>query len=291
MSAPPHAALGSDDWSWQKDPGTMARLWRASINAQAALPEVLWSVGLRGLNDYPYPCSTPQVCPPPPRARPARAFLGALGSPPLARVQDCGRQISEAMANQTAWVRAVQVRRKGRGAWPARRCHPPTRASLRLAPLLAQPNASLVTYMWSEALGLLTAGLLVIPEGVRVIFTDAGTQGLPSFSRLPASLPACLRAWQARAGPASYRLSRPSPAGAGFIRTDANFSAYAHGVYYHTAMYDGNANQLTEMGAAAATGPPSPPRCPPTAAPALPLPPRSPRRPHRRAARRGDAEG
>ena len=39
----------------------MARLWRASIDAQAALPEVLWSVGLRGLNDYPYPCATPQV--------------------------------------------------------------------------------------------------------------------------------------------------------------------------------------------------------------------------------------
>jgi hypothetical protein len=93
-------------------------------------------------------------------------------------LQDCGAQISQAMANQTAWIRAVQ------------------------------PNASLVTYMWDEALGLLTKGLLVIPEGVRVLFTDAG---------------------------------------AGFILTDTNFSTYAHGVYYHTAMYNGNANQLTEM--------------------------------------------
>ena len=61
----------------------MAKLWRSSIAAQQSLPEVLWSVGLRGLNDYAYPCTTPQ---------------------------DCGLQISEAMANQTEWIRAVQVR-------------------------------------------------------------------------------------------------------------------------------------------------------------------------------------
>ena len=54
--------LSQGDWSWTKDPGSMAALWQAAIAAQAALPEVLWSVGLRGLNDYAYPCSTPQVC-------------------------------------------------------------------------------------------------------------------------------------------------------------------------------------------------------------------------------------
>ncbi len=45
---------------------------------------------------------------------------------------------------------------------------------LPLSLILLQPNASIVTYMWDEALGLLTSGLLVIPEGVRVLFTDAG---------------------------------------------------------------------------------------------------------------------
>ena len=54
--------MSQGDCSWTKDPGSMAALWQASIAAQAALPEVLWSVGLRGLNDYAYPCSTPQVC-------------------------------------------------------------------------------------------------------------------------------------------------------------------------------------------------------------------------------------
>jgi hypothetical protein len=81
----------------------------------------------------------------------------------------------------------------------------PSRCTLSVT----QPNATLITYMWSEALNLLTAGLLTIPDGVRVIFTDAG---------------------------------------AGFIRTDSNFSSYAHGIYYHTAMYDNAANQLSEMG-------------------------------------------
>jgi hypothetical protein len=144
--------LNTIDWDWTKDPGTMANLWRSSITAQADLPEVLWSVGLRGLNDYSYPCSSDQ---------------------------ECGLLISQAIANQTAWVRAI-----------------------------AGPNATLITYLWDEALAYLTEGYLIIPEGVLVLFTDAG---------------------------------------AGYIRVDGNFSTYADGVYYHTAMYSGAGNQLSEV--------------------------------------------
>ena len=57
-------------------------MWRASIEAQKDIPEVVWSVGLRGLNDEPYPCTLSKAA--------------------------CGAQISEAMGNQTAWIRAVQ---------------------------------------------------------------------------------------------------------------------------------------------------------------------------------------
>ena len=134
----------------------------------------------------------------------------------------------------------------------------------------SQPNASLVTYMWSEALELLTAGLLVIPEGVRVIFTDAGAgveekrggeslvhgRGCARRERKGVKEAAATATVGSQGSSTGERCKRPSlsplsmGAGAGFIRADANFSAYAHGIYYHTAMYDGNANQLTEMGAA-----------------------------------------
>lgn len=109
--------LPSTDWNYDKDPGTMASLWRSAIDAQAALPEVLWSVGLRGLNDYPYPCSTPA---------------------------ECGGLISAAMGNQTQWIRS------------------------------AQPNATILLYLWQEALSYLTDGYLIVPEGVTVVFTDSG---------------------------------------------------------------------------------------------------------------------
>ena len=66
----------------------------------------------------------------------------------------------------------------------------------------------MILYMWQELLELLTAGFLAIPEGVKVVFTDAGS---------------------------------------GYVRLDANWTTWAAGVYYHTAMLDGVANQLTEM--------------------------------------------
>jgi hypothetical protein len=108
--------LPSDQWDWDGHPGLLANMWQGCVAAQAQW-EVVWSVGLRGLNDYAYPCPNPQ---------------------------QCGRVLSEAMANQTAWIRAVQ------------------------------PNATIITYMWDEALQYLEDGYLTIPAGVQIVFTDAG---------------------------------------------------------------------------------------------------------------------
>ena len=147
--------LPHSDWTWRYDPGTMASLYRASIDAivesVGATGEVLWSVGLRGLNDISYQCST---------------------------TAECGREISEAMGNQSAWIRAKQ------------------------------PNATLIYYLWQEDLDYLTEGVLTLPPGVDLVFTDAGS---------------------------------------GFIRVNSNWTKYCSGVYYHTAMLDGQANQLSEM--------------------------------------------
>ena len=151
--------LPSSEWDFARNPAEVSAVWRAAIGAQAAIPEVVWSVGLRGLNDYPYPCS-----------------LGPAG---------CGAQISQAIANQTQWVRAAQ------GA-----------------------GAHLVLYMWDELLELLEGGHLVLPEGVQVVFTDAGQGYMPP--------------------------------------TNGNWSKYCAGIYYHTAMYTGygratGTNQLSEL--------------------------------------------
>ena len=143
--------LPTTDWDYAKDPGTMAAVWRAAISAQKDIPEVIWSTGLRGLNDMSYKCGSPA---------------------------QCGLLISEAMGNQTAWIRAVQ------------------------------PNATVILYLWQELLELLAGGYLVLPAETQIVFTDAGR---------------------------------------GFIRVDSNWSTYCSGVYYHTAMYEGIANQLTEM--------------------------------------------
>ena len=145
--------LSSNDWSWPKNSGTMAALYQSAITAQAGGGEVLWSVGLRGLNDKAYPCSSSITC---------------------------GAQVSAAIGNQTAWIRASPG-----GA-----------------------NASLVFYTWQEDLELLVSGHLFLPPGVHLIFTDAGN---------------------------------------GYIRVNSNWTAFCDGVYYHTAMLNGNANQLSEM--------------------------------------------
>lgn len=45
----------------------------------------------------------------------------------------------------------------------------------------------------------------------------------------------------------SFFESQPSPLTPGFILINANVTSFAHGVYYHTAMFDGAANQLGDM--------------------------------------------
>jgi len=97
----------------------MSMLWRASIAAQAGYPEVVWSTGLRGLNDGSY---------------------GACSGN-----QDCGRQISEVLSNQTAWLAEF-----------------------------GQANATRVLYLWDELLPLITQGDLLVPPGTEIIFADAG---------------------------------------------------------------------------------------------------------------------
>ena len=72
----------------------------------------------------------------------------------------------------------------------------------------AQPDAPMILFMWDELLDLLAKGHLAIPPGVSVVFTDAGD---------------------------------------GFIRVNDNVTRLAAGCYYHTAMMDGFANQLTEL--------------------------------------------
>lgn len=110
--------LPPDDWDWATNAGTMSYVWRASIAAQADYPEVsiwvpqegrpsmarracmlkavmtcgglvpcaavqvVWSTGLRGLNDEPY--------------------AACAGNDP----SFCGETISQVMANQTAWIRS-----------------------------------------------------------------------------------------------------------------------------------------------------------------------------------------
>ena len=109
--------LPKADWDYINDPGTMAAVWRAAIGAQKDVPEVIWSTGLRGLNDIDYNCRSDA---------------------------ECGKLVSEAMGNQTAWIRAVQ------------------------------PNATIILYLWQELLEYLAKGYLVLPQDTQIVFTDAG---------------------------------------------------------------------------------------------------------------------
>eukprot|EP00118_Oscarella_pearsei_P010830 m.68667 g.68667 ORF g.68667 m.68667 type:complete len:510 (+) comp35546_c0_seq1:1007-2536(+) len=70
-----------------------------------------------------------------------------------------------------------------------------------------QPNAELITYLWDEGADYYRKGMLHIPEDIHIIFTDEG---------------------------------------AGFVR-DIDLLKPGSGLYYHTAMLNGQANQLTEM--------------------------------------------
>eukprot|EP00117_Sycon_ciliatum_P039994 scpid74399/ scgid29458/ len=143
-----------DEWSWSGAPATMAYAWKASISAMSRLDDVIWSVGYRGLNDYPAPC---EGC----------------------SAADKGEYISQVIANQTQWVNQIK------GA-----------------------NQKYMTYLWQEGLGYLQNGFLTLPEEVSVILTDSGP---------------------------------------GHIFGLDDYANISDGVYTHVAMYNGNANQLTEM--------------------------------------------
>lgn len=102
---------------------------------------------------------------------------------------DCGRQISEVLANQTAWLEAA-----GQGN--------ATKASCNSSVAGAKPQLSItcflelhcrcpmlschcdfpayydrhvqVLYLWDELLPYITSGDLIVPPGVEIIFADAG---------------------------------------------------------------------------------------------------------------------
>lgn len=118
--------LGTSDWNYTKDPGTMAFAWQSSIAYVASHAaahaivtwivtfirclsraqqdyEVVWSVGLRGLDDYAYPCN------------------GEI---------ECAMALSDAIGNMTDWVRQAQG-----------------------------PDAPIVTYLWDEGLNYLEKNL------------------------------------------------------------------------------------------------------------------------------------
>jgi hypothetical protein len=77
----------------------------------------------------------------------------------------------------------------------------------RLSKEHGKEEPKFITYLWSEAASFYYKGLLVIPEHVSIIFTDDGTG----------------------------------------IVIDSDKVAPGAGLYYHIAMLDGHANQLTEM--------------------------------------------
>eukprot|EP01060_Flectonema_neradi_P018609 TRINITY_DN2547_c0_g2_i1.p1 TRINITY_DN2547_c0_g2~~TRINITY_DN2547_c0_g2_i1.p1 ORF type:complete len:828 (+),score=137.96 TRINITY_DN2547_c0_g2_i1:45-2528(+) len=97
--------------------------------------------------------------------------------PKNASRQFCAEQMNLAMGNQTEWVKDSGM-----------------------------PFAA-VTYMWDEALGYLKDGLLDVPEGVRIVFSDSGNGVIGGLS-------------------------------------DAHLGS---GLYYHVMMQSGGSNSLTEM--------------------------------------------
>ena len=56
----------------------------------------------------------------------------------------CGELVSGAVANQTAWIRAADGK-----------------------------DAKIITYLWAELLALFKSGHLVVPDGVKIVFTGS----------------------------------------------------------------------------------------------------------------------
>lgn len=106
----------------------MGYAWKGCVAAQADY-EVAWSVGLRGNSPRHNMQATASLSCPTEHCTCPDACLNPPGlndySYPCANPKECGRLISEAMGNETEWVRAVQ------------------------------PNATVVTYLWDEELGYL----------------------------------------------------------------------------------------------------------------------------------------
>ena len=70
------------------------------------------------------------------------------------------------------------------------------------------PNINKLTYLWAEGIGYFADGYLKVPNDVSIILTDNGN---------------------------------------GIIKDTDQYANVSEGIYTHTAMYNGNANQLTEM--------------------------------------------
>jgi hypothetical protein len=132
--------LGVNTYAWplgvpyafRLSPEPLLAAWTTLVNAQLDMGrEVAWTIGYRGENDYPF-WQDDVAC---------------------VTLECRGTTISQAMANQTAIVRA---------------------ATAAAAALAGDPpaTATLLTILQMEMLPLLEAGVLTIPEGVSTIFTD-----------------------------------------------------------------------------------------------------------------------
>ena len=82
-----YGGAARDLWDWAAHPDVMANAWNASIYAQKDY-EMIWSVGLRGLNDYAYPNCISR----------GEGSDGPMG---------CGEIISQAVGNQTQLLSAA----------------------------------------------------------------------------------------------------------------------------------------------------------------------------------------
>ena len=83
----------------------MAATWRAAIEAQKDY-ETIWSLGLRGLNDYAYPgCEGPADC--------GSVISEAVGNQTQLLQEVLGKDVSELDFKFNLWVEALGMYEKG----------------------------------------------------------------------------------------------------------------------------------------------------------------------------------
>ena len=141
----PGFSAGGAPFSFLNSPEVLEHAWSASIDALLdALPagsnandDVLWTVGLRGLNDYAW-------------------WMDSHGDPRAANSSLRGEVIGAAMSKQLELLRDGADGPDGRLADDAHQ------------------SVETVAYMWSEMLELWKAGSLVVPGGVTIVFADDG---------------------------------------------------------------------------------------------------------------------